>query len=68
MNDTEKMEFEELKRKVQEMTLVMQSVFNPDGTIKQAQLITGPKDTATTSATGVVRVETNLGPINVLVA
>lgn len=68
MNDTERAEFEVMKRQVSEMTTILRTVFNADGTIKQNQLVTGPKDTSTTSATGVVRVETNLGPLNILVA
>jgi hypothetical protein len=68
MNYQERQQFQEMVRKVEEMTRIFQSTFNPDGSIKVKQLEIQPKDTAVTAASGSVRVETNIGPINVLVA
>jgi hypothetical protein len=56
-----------MKRSVAEMTALIQNAFNPDGTVKIQNLTTLPKDTSVTAASGSVRVETNLGPINVLI-
>ncbi len=67
MNASERQEFNDMKRQLQEMTTLMQRVINPDGSVN-SQVVIQPKDTSTTTATGVVRMETNLGPINVLVA
>lgn len=67
MNEQERQAFQKMQSQVEEMTRIFQNTFNPDGSIKLKQLEIQPKDTAVTAASGSVRVETNLGPINVLV-
>lgn len=56
-----------MQRQLDEMSRILQSALNPDGSIKVKQLEIQPKDTSVTAASGSVRVETNIGPINVLV-
>jgi hypothetical protein len=60
-------QIEGMQRTINEMNTFISAVFNPDGTLKNPSLVIQPKDTAVTSATGSVRIETNLGPINVLI-
>jgi len=67
MNEQERQQFQEMVQKVDEMTRIFQNTFNADGSIKIPQLVIQPKDTALTTPSGAVRVETNIGPINVLV-
>jgi hypothetical protein len=57
----------QMQRTINEMNTFISAVFNPDGSLKNPNLIIQPKDTAVTTATGSVRLETNLGPINVLI-
>jgi len=52
---------------IDQMSAFINMTFNPDGTLKNPTLIIQPKDTAVTAASGSVRLETNLGPINVLI-
>jgi hypothetical protein len=67
MNDQERQAFQKMQSQLYEMTRVFQNIFNADGSIKVSQLVIQPKDTALTTPSGAVRVETNVGPINVLV-
>lgn len=68
MTPEQTQEFENLKRSVAEMTALIQNAFNADGTVKIQNLTVLPKDTAVTAATGTVRIETNSGPMDFLVA
>lgn len=56
-----------LQRQVKELTDLVNKVITPDGVIRATQIATLPKDTSVTTATGSVRIETNLGPVNVLI-
>jgi len=67
MNPEQQVQFDQMQRTINEMTSFFNNVFNPDGTLKNPSLVIQPKDTAVTTATGSVRLETNLGPINVLI-
>ncbi len=60
-------QIDQMQRTINEMNTFISAVFNPDGTLKNPSLVIQPKDTAVTTASGSVRLETNLGPINVLV-
>lgn len=60
-------EIEALKARVTELTNLLGKVITPSGEIRATQLSILPKDTAVTTATGSVRIETNLGPVNVLI-
>lgn len=68
MTPEQTQEFENLKRSVAEMMALIQNAFNADGTVKIQNLTVLPKDTAVTAATGTVRIETNSGPMDFLVA
>lgn len=57
----------QMQNTINQMNTFISNVFNPDGTLKNPSLVIQPKDTAVTTATGSVRLETNLGPINVLI-
>lgn len=67
MNPEQQAQLNEMQRTINEMNTFISNIFNPDGTLKNPSLVIQPKDTAVTTASGSVRLETNLGPINVLV-
>lgn len=60
-------EIEALKARVTELTNLLSKVITPSGEIRATQVSILPKDTSVTAASGSVRIETNLGPINVLI-
>lgn len=67
MNPETQEQINQMQRTIDEMSSFINMTFNPDGTLKNPTLIIQPKDTAVTAASGSVRLETNLGPINVLI-
>ena len=67
MTPEQQEQFDQMQRTINEMNTFFSNVFNPDGSLKNPALVIQPKDTAVTAASGSVRLETNLGPINVLI-
>lgn len=67
MSPEEKQQFDEMVQTVGELKQFIEQYFNPDGTPKNAPLIIEAEDTTTTPA-GSIRIITNKGPKNVLIA
>lgn len=67
MNDQERQEFEQMKDTVRELQDFIERYFNPDGTPKNLILTIEAEDEVTTPA-GSIRVITNKGPKNILIA
>lgn len=67
MSPEERQEFDEMKSTVLEMQQFIQQHFNPDGTPKNSVLVIETEDTTTTPA-GSIRIITNKGPKNILIA
>ena len=63
----ERTEFDNLKREVASLKQFIEQNFNQDGTPKQAALVISASDSVTTPV-GSIRVSTNLGPRNILIA
>lgn len=67
MSPEEKQAFDELASEVADMKQFIERHFNPDGTPKNNPLVIEAEDTTTTPA-GSIRIITNKGPKNVLIA
>lgn len=67
MSPEERTEFEEMKNTVNELQGFIERYFNPDGSPKNSVLIIEAEDAVTTPA-GSIRLITNKGPKNVLIA
>ena len=67
MNEQEKQEVAALKIQVKELSDFISLYFNPDGTMKNPPLVIEAGDAVATPV-GTIRVQTNLGPKNILIA
>lgn len=67
MNPEQQAQFAQMQQTINEMNAFISNVFNSDGTLKNPQLVIEANDNVTTPA-GTIRIQTNLGPRNVLVA
>lgn len=67
LSPEERQEIDELKNTVSELQRFIEQNFSPDGSAKNAIVIIETEDTTTTPA-GSIRVITNKGPKNILIA
>jgi len=68
MNEQERQEFNDLKAQVKELTDFITQNFNEDGTPRNPFPVVIEAEDSTTAAAGSIRVITNKGPKNILVA
>ena len=66
MTEDERTQFQEMVRTVNDLKGFIDRNFNQDGTPKAPAIVIQAQDTTTTPS-GSIRVETNLGPRNILV-
>lgn len=67
MSPEEREEFNQMKASVLEMQRFIQQYLNPDGTPKNSLTVIEAED-STTTPTGSIRIITNKGPKNILIA
>lgn len=66
MNEEERTQFQQMVQTVNKLNDFIERNFNQDGTSKAPPIVIQAQDTTTTPG-GSIRVETNLGPKNILV-
>lgn len=66
MTEEERAQFQQLVQTVNKLNDFIERYFNQDGTPKAPPIVIQAQDTTTTPG-GSIRVETNLGPKNILV-
>ena len=66
MNEEERTQFQQMVQTVNDLKAFIERNFNQDGTPKAPPIVIQAQDTVTTPG-GSIRVETNLGPKNILV-
>lgn len=66
MTEEERTQFQQMVQTVNKLNDFIERYFNQDGTTKAPPIVIQAQDTVTTPS-GSIRVETNLGPKNILV-
>lgn len=66
MTEEERTQFQQMVQTVNKLNDFIERYFNQDGTTKAPPIVIQAQD-AVTTATGSIRVETSLGPKNILV-
>lgn len=66
MNEQERTQFQQMQQTVNKLNDFIERYFNPDGTPKAPPIVVQAQDAETTPS-GSIRVETSLGPKNILV-